>query len=135
MKLYWVGWRIPKLEHVPEIPDESVLGWWCMWTTEQGVSVLRAAVAADSPQEAKQVVKNNWPGVDHFPVCGEQTPLWIPDSAYPLLPWMKDRFQAFQETHVPAPAMSDGEKMLAALDAAMKVLNDVKTELLVKEMI
>jgi hypothetical protein len=90
---YWISW-VQTTDDVRPIgypPNEAVLGWWSTGYTDDG-QTLCAMVRADSEQDARAVIWEDWPEADQWRFCEQQKTLELGDR-FPLADWMRPRFE------------------------------------------
>ena len=96
---FWLSWYQPTEDHRPLKfpPNEKVVGWWCTGRTSYGVATLVAMVSADTEDEAKDVVKIDWPEAREWRFCDRMLKIGPPDGRFPLKTWMLDRLNKLIE--------------------------------------
>jgi len=100
MKTYWLSWICTEEDHRPVTypPGGGILGWWCSGYDSDGNSVMCALVRAVDEDDAKVIVRNDWPEFDgEWRFIEERPSDWKPNDRFPLKDWMKERFERFNE--------------------------------------
>ena len=94
MKKYWLSWVCSEEDHRPVTfpPGKGILGWWCTGYDGADNSYLVALVKAVDEDDAKVIIKNDWPEFDgEWRFIEEKADDYVPGDRFPLKPWMKER--------------------------------------------
>lgn len=100
MSLYWISWYQPTKDFRPMSypPNKNILGWWKTGESHLRESILVAMVNAISVNDAKKIIRKDWPEVTTWQFIDEKTSLDLSDR-FPLTEWMTERFSNFKESN------------------------------------
>lgn len=87
---WWLSWYQPTEDHRPLTfpPNESILGWWCSGSGEEGATLV-ALVAAPTERKAWAAVRQDWPDKGGHRFCKAVSADYRPGDRFPINGWME----------------------------------------------
>ena len=96
VKLQWVSWWQPTEDYRPLNfpPNQYILGWWKSGEDMEGNASLCALVIAMTEENAKRIIKVDWPEADNWRFCYEKEGTNLSDR-FPVSEWMQERINDY----------------------------------------